>query len=354
MERLARASVLIVDDVPANLLALETLLRPLGHETVKAASGIEAIDAAKEREFAVILLDVMMPVLDGIGTLERLRTLPRAKNTPVILLTAYHPEREMMERAYSLGALDFVEKPINVEVLRSKVSSFVALYQQGQEIRRQSDALRGKDRQLGMLAHDLRTPLSVIIGAARRLDGVTDDKGRELTARISRSALRMERLIEDLLEFARASAGTFVLKRSELDLAALCSELTGDVETLFPEVSFSRDLPAVLLGHWDHARLEQVVTNLLVNAAKYGTGWVSLRLLRAGDAAELTIANGGPVIPAPRLEQLFAAFVRGDDSAYGAGLDLYIAREVLRAHGGEVTAESDAQSTRFKLRLPLA
>lgn len=353
MQRLPSASVLIVDDMPANLLALQTLLRPLGHEIVTAQSGVEALELAAEREFAVVLLDVMMPVLDGIGTLERLRTLPRAKSTPVILLTAYQPERQLMERAYALGALDFVEKPVAIEVLRAKVSSFVALYQQGQEIRRQADELRAKDRHLGVLAHDLRTPLSVIVTSAERLRVGSDDKGKQCGERIGRAARRMERLIEDLLEFARASAGHFVLKREHGDLCALCCEMVHDVGDLFPQVSFTRDLPAELIGDWDPARLEQAVANLIVNGAKYGTGWVSLRLTRSQGMAELTVANGGEVIAAERLSQLFAPFVRGEVGADGLGLGLYVAREVARAHGGELHAESDARSTRFIMRLPL-
>jgi two-component system, sensor histidine kinase and response regulator len=355
MQRLPPAAVLIVDDMPANLLALKTLLRPLGHEIVTAQSGVEAIELASQREFAVMLLDVMMPMLDGIGTLERLRTLPHANNTPVIFLTAYQPERTLLERAYALGALDFVEKPVAVEVLRAKVSSFVALYQQGLEIRRQADELRAKDRHLGVLAHDLRTPLSVIVSSLDRLRITSEDeKVKQVGERISRAARRMERLVEDLLEFARASAGQFVPKRERIDLVPLCEEILEDVSAIFPVVKFTRELPAQLIGLCDPARVEQAVTNLLVNGAKHGSGWVSLRLTDSAGRAELTVANGGDVISAQRLPHLFEPFVRGDVSNDGLGLGLYIAREIARVHGGELHAESDPSSTRFVMRLPLA
>lgn len=354
MQRLPPAAILIVDDMPANVLALQTLLRPLGHEIVTAQSGVEAIELASQREFAVMLLDVMMPMLDGIGTLERMRQLPRANNTPVIFLTAYQPERALLERAYALGALDFVEKPVAVEVLRAKVSSFVALYQQGLEIRRQADELRAKDRHLGVLAHDLRTPLSVIVSSLDRLRLTTEDeKIRQVGDRISRAAGRMERLVDDLLEFARASAGQFVPKRERVDLVALCGEMLDDVSGLFPEVEFTRELPSELVASCDPARFEQAVTNLLVNGAKHGSGWVSLRLTQHAGRVELTVSNGGEVIAAQRLPHLFEPFVRGDVGD-GLGLGLYIAREIARIHGGELHAESDPSSTRFVMRVPLA
>ena len=348
------AAVLAVDDTPANLLAVRTLLKPLGHEIVTAASGFEALELAQLRDFAVILLDVMMPELDGLGTLERLRTIARAKDTPVIFLTAYHPDREVMERAYALGALDFVEKPIAAELLRGKVSAFVALYEQGQLLRRNAEALRAKDRHLGVLAHDLRTPLSVIVTGAQRLLKLDDPAVQSTAARIARSAARMERLIDDLLQFAKAAEERFVLKPEPMDLSALCRELIEDMQTIFPAIAISHIIDEGAIGHWDPPRLQQALANLLANAAKYGKGWVSVHLTLNDGWAEVTLKNGSDVIPPERLEQLFEPFVRGDERQPGVGLGLYIVREVARAHGGDAYARSDATSTRFTIRLPLS
>ncbi|HEX6241614.1 MAG TPA: response regulator, partial [Polyangiales bacterium] len=136
----ARASILAVDDLPANLVAIEAIVDALGHEVVAVRSGVEALSAAAAREFAAIVLDVTMPGLDGFKTLERLREIATARATPVIFLTAYRLNQAMVRRAYELGAVDYLEKPVASELLGGKLSSFVALYQQRREIARQQEA----------------------------------------------------------------------------------------------------------------------------------------------------------------------------------------------------------------------
>ncbi len=348
------AAVLVVDDTPANLLAVQPLLKPLGYPLVMAASGYEALKLAAERDFVVILLDLMMPELDGLATLQRMRAIPRAKTTPVVLLTAFHPERRIMESAYALGALDFVEKPIAPELLRGKVKAFAALYEQGRQLRRHAEALRAKDRQLGVLAHDLRTPLSVIATGGQLLARHDDASVQQTAQRVVRAAGRMERLIEDLLQFALAAEEHFVLKPERVDLSALCHELIEDMQAVFPRVTISQDIFPGLIGEWDAARLHQALANLLGNAVKHGTGWVMLRLASVDEGwVEVAVDNTCDVIAPERLEQLFAPFVRGGAQRDGVGLGLYVVREIARAHGGEVLATSDARRTSFRLRLPL-
>src|SRR5262245_28970528 len=123
-----RASVLLVDDDPANLLALEVVLEDLGHDLVRASGGLEALRLLGQREFAVILLDVQMPGLDGFETARRIRNRENGRPTPIIFLTAYQDERFPIEEAYALGAVDYLLKPIVPVILRAKVSGFVELY----------------------------------------------------------------------------------------------------------------------------------------------------------------------------------------------------------------------------------
>jgi signal transduction histidine kinase len=347
-----RAAILVVDDTQANLVALRALLKPLGEEVVTASSGLQALELAAARDFSVILLDLMMPGLNGLDTLTRLRALDRAVSTPVIFLTAYHPERELMERAYALGALDFIEKPIAIELLRGKVSAFVALHEKTEQIRRQADALQIKDRHISILAHDLRNPLYVIMTAAQLIEA-EEASAPDTAALISRSAGRMERLIENLLHYARSAEAKFKPKPERLDMTSLCAEIVNDVQTVYPDVSFKLDLCPAIVGQWDRLQLEQAVSNLLVNAAKYGDGAVSLHLSQDAGLAVLVVANGGAPIPSEQMAQLFAAFARGANSRSGVGLGLYVIREVALAHGGDVTAASDETETRFTLSLPL-
>jgi two-component system sensor histidine kinase/response regulator len=348
-----RPRILAVDDTPANLLALTAILEPDGHALVTAGSGAEALALTDREEFAVILLDTHMPEMSGFETLERLRG-GHAKDTPVIILTAYPPSADAIQRAYALGAFDFISKPVAHAILQGKVNAFVSFYNRGRELRRKSEALQAKDRHIRMLAHDLRTPLASMRLAAGLLTRHQEEGVRKIGAQIARASSRMERLSTDLLEFARAAALGIPIAMKEMDLCDLCREVLQDFEATYPQVQFTAEIPPEAIGVWDRNRLHQILANLLANAVKYGDGRVSLQLRGDAKTALLTIENCGEPIPPARLRDIFEPFVRGDDDGGGAGLGLHIAQEIARAHGGEIEASSDARRTRFTLRLPSA
>jgi signal transduction histidine kinase len=340
-----RARVLVVDDHPANVVAVQAVLGSLPVHVEAAYSGFEALALAERESFALILLDVMMPELDGIATLQRLRQLPTARTTPVIVMTAMDHDLLTIKRAYALGAADFIAKPIDSDILAAKVRVFVTLWEQSQR-------LAAKDRHMGILAHDLRTPLATVAMAAVRLADHLDEAVRAQAARIGRVVSRMANLTEDVLQFARASATHSPLNLSEVDLVVLCREMLGDFAATYPNVSFSSELPAAAPGVWDRARLTQALGNLIGNAVKYGTGWVALRLTLGADGVTVAVENGGSPIPIDRREKLFQPFERGSRPESGAGLGLYIVREIAAAHRGEVEVTSDPLRTIFALRLP--
>ena len=340
-----QGEILIVDDSPANLVALSAIVSELDVEVVTADSGPAALELAAQHEFAVVLLDVMMPGMDGLTTLEHMRALPLAANTPVMFMTARDPDRRTIDRAYELGAADYIYKPIEPNVLRAKLRVFINSF-------RQAQALAMKDRHMGMLAHDLRTPLSTVAMAASRLESHDDPAIRQLGARIARAVTRMDDLTNDVLEFARASAAQLPIERVETDLVTMCHECLEDFAATHPNVSFWQELPASVMGAWDRARLQQALSNLLGNAVKYGTGWVRLRVEPGANDVEICVENAGAIAP-ENLERLFIPFERGTRGHSGVGLGLYIVRAVARAHGGEVEAVADEKCTMFRLRLPL-
>jgi two-component system, sensor histidine kinase and response regulator len=346
------ARVLAVDDAQANLLALEAVLEPLAMELVTAGSGEEALEQLARDDFAVVLLDMHMPGLDGFQTLARLRKSERS-TTPVLFLTAFETTPQMRQRAYALGAFDFITKPIDVDALRGKVNAFIASYNRGRELKRQEDALRAKDRFLGVLAHDLRTPLAVVTFGARLLAEEPSDHVRKLAERIARSANRMQQLTHDLLEYARAAAQRMPMNPRDMNLAPLCRELVDDFSLSNPAVQFIVDAPALVAGTWDYDRLHQALANLLSNAAKYGDGHVSLTLQTDKQWAIVRVSNGGEPINAQRFETLFEAFEQGEDGSQGVGLGLFIVREIVAAHGGEVAVSSNRERTTFSVLLPL-
>jgi two-component system sensor histidine kinase/response regulator len=344
--------VLAVDDVPANLLALEAVLSDLGCEFVRAESGDAALRLAAERSFALVLLDVMMPEMDGFETLARLRVIDRARTTPVIFLTAREFEQDGIERAYALGAIDFIAKPIRPAVLKGKVTALIQLFEKEQENRHQAEALRTKDHQLAVLAHDVRTPLSVIAIAASRLEQHSDPLVFTTAKRISRASRRLQELNNDVLEAARMAAGKVLLKREQVDLRAICAELLGDFQSSYPGIDFTAELPTALSGQWDRMRLEQAISNLLSNAVKYGTGWVVLKLGEHEGRTLIVVENACPELSDARIEELFAPFTQGARHYRGVGLGLHIVREIAHAHGGTAVGQWTGGKITFTLNLP--
>ncbi|HEY7374538.1 MAG TPA: hybrid sensor histidine kinase/response regulator [Polyangia bacterium] len=348
------AAILAVDDVPANLLALSAILEPLRERVVTATSGREALAAAAREAFAVILLDVRLPDMDGFETLARLRGLPRNRQTPVILLTAYDLSADAMDHVQELGLVDYILKPIAPALLRSKVIALVALYRRGEQIRRRDEALAAKDRGIAMLAHDLQSPLAVVaMSAGRLVRQDLDPSARKTADRIVRGVARMSDMVHNLTDYARAGQGPIPITRAVIDLGDVCRDLTGELGQLDPARRIDLGCEGNLVGEWDQTRLHQALSNLVRNALKYGTGDVVVRARDAGDRVEITVHNDGPPIPPERLPIIFGAFERGQQEGAGLGLGLYIVREIAKAHAGAVEVTSSAErGTTFVLRLP--
>jgi signal transduction histidine kinase len=301
----------------------------------------------------VILLDVMMPGMDGFETLANLRAIPAAQNTPVILLTAYELNARAMEKAHGMGPVDYVLKPLPPEILRSKVASLVSLQRRGEEIRRRGAALAAKDRDIAMLAHDLQNPLTAIMASARLLPGADPDSRARITERISRAAGRMSEMIRDLTDYARAGRGAIPITPAPMDLGDLGRELVEESRLADSSRRIEVVCAGEIKGEWDRNRLYQAVSNLLANAVKYGAGKVVVRVQGAASNVEVAVHNDGPPIAADLLPVIFQPFERGPQSRAGLGLGLYIVREIARAHQGDVAVTSSAKTgTTFVLRLP--
>jgi signal transduction histidine kinase len=353
------AKILVVDDTPANLFAIRELLRSLGQEIFEAASGEEALALVARQEFAVVLLDVMMPGMDGFETLSRMRERALIRSTPVIMITARALNREEIERAYAFGVIDFVTKPVYPEVLRGKVASCVSLYLANRELRRREAALSMKDRQIAVLAHDLRNPLHTVTAAVQLLGrlGERDPARRDLLhTRIARGLKRMEGMIRDLLDHARAGSGAVPIVRERMDLSDLAHDLVDEFQLADPERRIELRRSGDTTGAWDRARLYQALSNLVGNATRYGHGSASVAVVRDGDHVAISVHNDGPPIAPELLPAIFEPFSRGagDSDGAGLGLGLYIVRAIAQAHGGAVTvASATGVGTTFTLRIPI-
>lgn len=355
------AKILVVDDAPGNLFAFRELLGPLGHAIFEAGSGQEAIALIARHEFAVILLDVMMPGMDGLEALSRMRDGGLIRSTPVIMITARDLNRAEVDRAYALGVIDFVTKPVYPEVLRGKVASCVSLYLANRELRRREAALSMKDRQIAVLAHDLRNPLTTITAAIHLLGRVPESdqaqaqaRKEQLVLRIQRALTRMNGMIGDLLDYARAGSGAIPIVRERMDLADLARDLVDEFEIADPNRRIDLSRSGETTGSWDRTRLYQALSNLVGNATHYGHGDASITVAGDGGHVEIAVHNSGPPISPELLPVIFEPFRRGGGDGAGLGLGLYIVRAIAQAHGGDVTVTSSADfGTTFRLRLPV-
>jgi two-component system sensor histidine kinase/response regulator len=367
------ASILIVDDNPANLIALDAVLERLGHRVVKASSGESACRCVEEEEFAVILLDVQMPMMDGFQTLRRLQLLPNGRNAPVIFMTALHQDLMTTQRGYAAGAIDYIIKPFDPDLLRAKVNSLVLLFRRGAELKRRAEiiALKSieaarahaeasraeeasllKDRFIGILGHDLRNPLTAITNSAHLLMRANDLNERHQTsaARILRASERMAQMIRDLLDFTRGQLGGGIpVEPARADLAEICHRVVDETKAIHPQREIELHTHGDLDGEWDASRLEQVVSNLVANAVHHGQDRILVEAVGEPVRVVLRVRNGGPPIPPEDLPTLFEAFKgqRKGRTTQGLGLGLYIVKEIVRAHGGkvEVTSSADEGTT---------
>jgi signal transduction histidine kinase len=371
-------NILLVDDHEENLLALEAILTDPQYRLMRAASGRAALREVLKHDFALILLDVAMPDLDGYETATLIRGRERSRETPIIFLTANYRSEAHVFRGYSVGAVDYIFKPFTPEILRSKVSVFVELYQKREALMRQTLALqrahdeleerveartrelaaanrcllaeveerkrieaereallereqaarataesvnRMKDEFLATLSHELRTPLNAILGWSHLLTAGTGDAAmseRALSV-IRNNAMAQSQLVEDILDVSRIIGGKLRLKLGLVDLRDVIAAALDSVSPAAEAkaIVIEQDLEALppLLG--DRDRLQQVAWNLLSNAVKFTPreGRVMVSLRRTGDDAVITVVDTGIGIAADFLPHVFDRFSQADSSA---------------------------------------
>lgn len=366
---------LLVDDLEENLLALEALLQREGLVCLKARGGEEALELLLTHEVALALLDVQMPGMDGFELAEFMRGSERARHIPIIFVTAGGADGQRRFRGYEAGAVDFIQKPIEPDVLRSKANVFFDLHQQRRQIEAQRDELeaaaqalrradRHKDSFLAVLAHELRNPVAALSGGLHLLGKDIDpERAKDIRGRMDRMLDHLAHLIDDLLDVSRVSQGKISLKKARVELGeVLQSAIEASQHTIEAakhqfEVELS-DAPIWLEA--DHTRLAQIVANLLNNAAKYTPpgGVVTLRAMAEGGMATITVSDTGVGIPEAMQSRIFEIFAQVEDhlgqSQGGLGIGLALVRQLVALHRGEVTVHSDGegQGSTFTVRLP--
>jgi signal transduction histidine kinase len=392
------AKLLIVDDLPENLLALEALLREERTVVFSATSGDEALSLLLEHEFALALVDVQMPGMTGFELAELIRGSSRTMHLPIVFVSAADREPSYPFKGYENGAVDFLYKPLDGHAVKSKVRVFTELYRKDRALRRQLLALEaaraGQDRLLdelqrtqadlqqalamrdefmSLVAHELRTPLSVMTleGALRRARLNKGDHQHfadpaRLAAMLDKDARQvraMTRLIEDMLDISRIQHGQLSIRPQRVDLGELARRVVEDFRAQFQATShgvpLTLDAEPGVSGEWDDFRLEQVLVNLLSNALRYGEGR-PVRVEVGRDAqgwARLAVTDQGPGITLAEQARIFERFVRLPQTAGspGMGLGLHISKHIVEAHGGRIQVCSrPGEGACFSVLLPPA
>jgi signal transduction histidine kinase len=368
-------SFLLVDDLEENLLSLEALLRRDGLTLLKARSGDQALELLLQNDVALALVDVQMPGLNGFELAELMRGNERTRRVPIIFVTAGSTDSQRRFRGYEAGAVDFIQKPIEPDVLRSKADVFFELFQQRRQIAAQRDALelqaealkeadRRKDEFLATLAHELRNPLAPIRHGLDVLRRNPEGQGSAgIRDMMDRQLVHLVRLIDDLLDVSRVSQGKIVLQKETI---AIQDVVGSAIEASRPLVdtaghSLTVDMPsAPLLIDADQTRLAQVISNLLNNAAKYtpAGGHLGISVRTVGADVLIEVSDDGIGIPPDMQSKVFQLFAQVDDhlerAQGGLGIGLALVKKLVALHGGTVEATSAGvgRGSVFAVRLP--
>ncbi|WP_288450986.1 hybrid sensor histidine kinase/response regulator, partial [uncultured Pseudomonas sp.] len=365
-----QAKLLLVDDLPENLLALEALLRSEALEIFQASSAEAALELLLMHEFALAILDVQMPGMNGFELAEMMRGLEKTRHIPIVFVSAAGRDLNYAFKGYESGAVDFLHKPLDVHAVKSKTRVFVDLYwhrkrlaeqlvaleqsRQEQEILlaelRQTQvelqqAVRTRDDFMSMVSHELKTPLNTLMLEAQlrrmyldkgKLEAFTPDKLAGMAERDERQIQRLVHLIDDMLDISRIRTGKLSIRPSQCDLAALVNTVVDSFASQFAAAGCPVELHAEgpAPGYWDEFRIEQVITNLLTNAMRYGAGRpVEISLRSDGADVELSVKDHGIGIPVEHQALIFRQFERasGTENIAGLGLGLYIADQIVKA-----------------------
>jgi two-component system sensor histidine kinase/response regulator len=367
-----RVNILLVDDQPANLVALEAMLQGLGQNLIKAESGREALKWLLIHDFAVILLDVKMPEMDGFETAALIRQRDKSRHTPILFLTAADNTQTQAVRGYAVGAVDYLVKPVVPEFVRSKVAVFVELAKKNELLRRQAELLAQSERAALELAetraelvrdlehknrelesfsyavsHDLRAPLRRIDSFSRAVlesqGDRLDEAGQRFLSRVREASQQMSQLIDDVLYLSRVTRAD--LRDQEVDLSSLASLALQRLQEADPTRQVEIKVRPAVVVTGDGQLLRIAMENLLNNAWKFTAKEPSARIefgvTQVAGEPTYFVRDNGAGFDMTYADRLFGPFQRlhAQTDFPGSGIGLATVQRIIHRHGGRVWAE---------------
>lgn len=386
------AKILLVDDVAENLIALEALLQDPAHETFSATNANAALELMLQHEFALAVIDVQMPDMNGFELAQVMRSTERTRQIPIIFVTAGSTKPDNVLTGYQSGAIDFMIKPLDTYAVLSKVRIFVELYQQKlalnqqvaalEEARHQQNllleqlqktqvelekAMELRDQFISVVAHELRTPLNTLnleLYARRtyleRGDYVefSPERIAEMVESDERQLKRLIRLINDMTDLSRIKSGQLSIQRKRFDITALLHRVINlfSAQTALAKcaVNFKGE-PGIVISA-DEFRIEQAFTNLLTNAIRHCDGKpIEIQVQELAGMVSISVRDFGLGIKSEEQQRIFKLFERGSHERPGSGLGLglFIANTIAAAHDGRIEVDSTpGEGAMFTIFLP--
>lgn len=350
VQELVPVNILLVDDRPENLISLESIVEQEGRNIIKATSGNEALQIALEHEIALILLDVQMPDMDGFEVARLLRDNSRTKDISIIFVTALSTEEKYTIKGYCEGAVDYLHKPLDVNVIKAKVNVFEKLYRQKMELREYNQKLIRTNKQLDefvyIVSHDLKAPLRGLASLAtfveEELGAGISDEVKDLLVMMKGRTSHMQQLIDGILHYSRMSNSRS--EKSQVNTKELINNI---IDLVSPpdhiRIEIQDSMPIV---HADKIKLHEVLQNLISNAIKYNDkekGLIKVGYLDRDSHHEFFVSDNGTGIKPEYREKVFGLFqtLQPKDKCESTGIGLTIVKKLVEMEGGVISIDSE-------------
>ena len=366
--------ILIVDDSPENIISLKKVLEKNDFEVDTASSGEEALKKILKKSYVLIILDVQMPGMDGFEVAEAISGYSKAKETAIIFLSAASANVNLITRSYSSGGLDYISKPVDINVLLLKVKTFYRIYEQNRALKEMHRKLREeiefrkvaeqkKDEFISIASHELKTPMTTIKGYIQMVERSLDKNDiatvKTRLHKVQDQVEKLNLLIADLLDISKIESGKLKFNRQYFCFDHLLDHVIEIMQTSNPEIKINKRNSVEQKIYGDEMRLEQVVINFFTNAIKYApdSHQIEIKSELRGEELYFGVRDFGIGMSEEHRKKVFEKFYRIEETSsrfQGLGIGLYICQEIIDRHDGTIGVDSiENEGSEFYFTLPL-
>lgn len=352
--------ILIVDDIAQNIQLIGAVLKAQGYKISFAQNGQQALDVIQSYEFDLILLDIMMPGIDGFETIQRIKQIPAYKEVPVIFLTAKE-DADSVAKGFELGGVDYIKKPFNKTELLARIKTHLTIKKQKDDLKKLNDT---KDMFFSIISHDLKNPFHTLIGLTELLidskDLFSPEEEKKALTEMHHTAKHTYSLFDNILQWAKLNQGRL---EPTFQIETLPDIINSELELLKAQatkkkINISTELAKMPEIEVDKNMIKTIIRNLVSNAIKFtkNGGTVTIKSIDQNQYVELSVSDNGIGIAPEYQNEIFYQKHKatyGTNNEKGTGLGLYLVKELVELHNGKITVESELdKGTIFRIQLP--